>query len=58
MKTQEAIVTKITLVARLQELVERLPSQGLALNHERSILLHDGVTQVCRRISLTNNFTK
>ena len=52
------MVTKITLVARLQKLVERLPSQGDALNHARSILLHDGFTQVCRRISLTNNFTK
>ena len=58
MKTREAMVTKITLDARLQKLVERLPSQGLALNHARLILLHDGFTQGCRRISFTNNFTK
>ena len=31
MKTREAMVTKITLVTRLQKLVERLPSQGQTL---------------------------
>ena len=40
MKSRGAMVTKITLVARLQKLIERLPSQGCALNHARSILLY------------------
>ena len=40
MKSREAMVTKITLVARLQKLIERLPSQGCTLNHARSILLY------------------
>ena len=34
-------MTKTTLVARLQKLAERLPSQGHALNHARSILLDE-----------------
>ena len=35
-----AMVTKITLVARLQKLIERLPSHGCALNHAHWILLY------------------
>ena len=44
-KTRGAMVTNITLVARLQKLVERLPSQRHALNHARLILL-DGRNMV------------